>query len=139
VDTFSTFYHTQNTQKRKDGEVESPYNLTGKPTPHHRKEFRGTDRNTQTLIPKRYKVDASLNRKIENMRDKPYGRIALGPADIEYIKTNYGVSNLSKSEPKHLSNTNMVVEFDPNLNAFFLVKHPEDAQTQQTRANNQTL
>ena len=97
---------------------------TGKHTPRHRRGIAapGISAKHQHSVPKYMHVDGSLNPKVEQLRDKPFGKIVLNDSDLQSIMKDYNIENLSPDEPKQLGTTGIRIEFDGTLDNYCLCK-----------------
>jgi hypothetical protein len=76
-----------------------------------------------TSIPKSRQHDGSLHPKVEKMREGSSTIEILTPADVSNICQMYGVSDLDESHPKQLSNTGIVIMFNPQTKGYCLKKN----------------
>lgn len=100
--------------------------------PWHRKEARGGDAMNQHQVAKRYQgrytgeddftFRGELNNKIEMIRNGTSDMQLLSDVDCDHIIKNYPIGELSKDKPKKLSNTGMVVYWNPIKDSFVLKK-----------------
>lgn len=77
---------------------------------------------SQNLVPDRDRVDPTLNSKIETLRNKPNGKEILTNSDLQYMMSEYGLRNLSKTQPKSLGKTGITVYWDTTINNFVAEK-----------------
>lgn len=80
---------------------------------------------SQNLVPDRDRVDSTLNPKIERLRNIPHGSsspVVVSDNDLGYIRDVYNIENLSKTEPRQLGTTGIVVRWDDIANNFVLEK-----------------
>ena len=88
----------------------------------------GGGRLHQNFVPDMHKVDASLNHKIETLREKPAGKVILSQADLNYIIPKYSMdeneinTGLLKHNPKFLGTSGIMLYFDPQNKAYCLEK-----------------
>ena len=74
-------------------------------------------------IPKSRQHDASLHPKVEKMREGSSSMEILTPADVSNICQMYGVSDLDESHPKQLSNTGIIIMFNPQTKGYCLKRN----------------
>lgn len=96
--------------------------IVGIPTTRQQRGYTGGQRLHQNLIPDRDRHDASLNQKIEILRDKPRGKEYITAKDLEYIIPKYNLANLTKTSPKFLGKTGIKIYWDEQVGEFCLEK-----------------
>lgn len=99
--------------------------------PWHQQVFKGGDAKGQQQVANRYKgrytgdgeftYSGELNSKIESIRNGSNVERVCSDADIDHILKNYPIDELSKDKPKRLSNTGIVVQWDP-LKAVYMLR-----------------
>ena len=110
--------------KKDDSSFMSFFDPTEKKGPRQQKWGTGGGRLHQNFLPDMHKTDASLNRKIETLRERP-GKLVLSQADINYCSDKYKVDidgNLRRDNPKQLGTSGISLYYDPKLNAFVIEK-----------------
>lgn len=102
-------------------------------SPWHRKSARGGGAMNQHQVADRYKrrytgdgevsYSGELNNKIEMIRSGTSSMQILSDVDVKHILKNYPIEELPRDQPKTLSNTGMVVNWDPVKGVYILTKH----------------
>lgn len=120
---FNQLLEFRDFQQQKNDPAKSPW---------HRKEARGGDAMNQHQVADRYKgrytgegeftYSGELNNKIEAIRNGKSDIQILSDIDVKYILKNYPIEELPRDKPKSLSNTGMVVNWDPVKGAYILTK-----------------
>jgi hypothetical protein len=110
-------------QQQSNGPAKSPW---------HRKAARGSGAANQHQVADRYKgrytgegdfkFSGELNRKIEMIRNGTSDLQVLSDVDCDHILKNYPISELPRDKPKSLSNSGMVVNWDPVKSVYILTK-----------------
>ena len=99
--------------------------------PDHHMAVRGLDRKNQQHVADRYKkrvndgedeYRGALNSKIEAIRYKKSSREVLHDGDIAFIQKKYGfdTDKIKNGSPRSISNSHILLYFDPTLNSFCL-------------------
>ncbi len=90
----------------------------------HRRGYTDHDRNYNrkhlNLVPDYMKTDASLNSKIEKLRDRK-GREVCNSTDLTYIRDKYKIVPI-KGKTKRLGSTGIKIFFDDSIGKFILMK-----------------
>lgn len=73
--------------------------------------------------PKSRQHDGTLHPKVERLREGSSTTEILTPQDVQYICKLYDITDLNESTPKQLSNTGIVIEFNPQINSYHLKRH----------------
>ena len=98
---------------------------------HQRRAVRGLDRKKQSHVADRYKkrvndgkdeYRGSLNSKLEAIRYKKSDREILHDSDMDFIVKKYGfdLDKIKNGTPRTISNSHILLYFDPSLNSFCL-------------------
>ena len=111
-------------QQKKNKQANSPW---------HDKEARGPGAMNQHQVADRYKgrytgedefkYSGELNNKIEMIRNGTSKLQVLSDLDCQHILKNYPIDELPRDKPKSLSNSGMVVNWDPLKGAYILTSN----------------
>ena len=118
METFLEYFGAKmGTDHRKMAGKHTPFKTDGTP----RKSGGGiADPNKNALVADSRKHDATLNPKVERIRQGQSNLEVLNNADVQQITSEYGITDLDQHHPKSLSNMNITIEFNDQLGAFTL-------------------
>lgn len=121
---WSLFREFKDLQQQKQKDAKSPW---------HRKPIRGGDALNQHQVADRYKgrytgdgeftYSGELNDKIELIRSGTSAMQILSDIDCKHILKNYPIDELPRDKPKALSNTGMIITWDPIKSKYILTKN----------------
>ncbi len=99
-------------------------------SPWHRKTMKGGGAVNQHQVADRYKgrytgdkeftYSGELNSKIELLRKRASDIQVLSDVDITHILKNYPIEEIPRDKPKKLSNSGMIVYWDPIKDSYIL-------------------
>ena len=97
---------------------------TGEHTSRHRKGIAapGVSAKHQHSVPKYKQIDGSLNPKVEQLRERPFGEIIINDTDLKDIVSRYDIKDLRPDNPRQLGNTGINIMFNNRLNSYYLKK-----------------
>lgn len=111
-------------QQQKNDDPENPF---------HRRVSKNMNSKSQKMKADRYAFrytgdsektySGELNNKIELIRSGTSDLQILSDVDCDHILKNYPIDELPKDKPKSLSNSGMVVSWDPIKGNYILMKH----------------
>jgi hypothetical protein len=123
---FHTLLEFQDLQQSRNKSARSPW---------HDKEARGGTAKNQHQVAMRYQgrytgdkeftYSGELNNKIEMIRNGSSNMQILSDLDVKHILKNYPITELPRDKPKSLSNTGMVVVWNPVKGKYILTKNNE--------------
>ena len=121
---FNILLEFEDFQQQKNKPAKSPW---------HRKPMRGGDALNQHQVADRYKgrytgegeftYSGELNNKIEMLRKRSSDLQVLSDVDIKHIIKNYPIDEIPRDKPKKLSNSGMVVYWDPVKGSYILKRY----------------
>lgn len=83
----------------------------------------GVSRLNQRIVPDSATVDMSVNSKVERLKDLNTSiAVPISNIEVRQISSDYNISNLTKTSPRELGTTKIIIYYDSDKSSFMLKK-----------------
>lgn len=80
------------------------------------------ERKHAQTVPDMHKPDLNIIKQVETLKNNPTVKVPVNITQLKEICKKYGISKVSRLEPKKLGNTGIFIVWDNSANSFVLKK-----------------
>lgn len=89
---------------------------------HQNRNVIGSANKFQYAVAKMHRKDNRKNNKVEDLKRKKQGVSVLDESDVNKIKADYHITDLTPENPRNLGSTGIVIRYSPSLKVYYLIK-----------------